>query len=128
MPSRSVLIVDDDPEMCRMLVEVLQDRGLEAKYAVDVDQALGLLEGEHFSAVVSDIRMSPRDGFELLEAVRRLEAAPPVILMTSFATCGTAHEVREAGAFAFIKKPFLPSQLSDLIERAMALANGAPTR
>jgi len=119
MPSRSVLIVDDDVVMCRMLVEDLRERGFDAEFALDVEQALRLLEDQRFSAVVSDIQMRPRTGFDLLETLRRREAAPPVILMTSVSTPDSAREAREAGAFGFLEKPFLPSRLSDLVDLAV---------
>lgn len=120
MSSHSVLIVDDDAAMCQMLVEALRDSELTASYALDVDGALRLLEDEPFRVIVCDIQLSPRDGFELLRVVRLQESAPPVILMTAFATDDTARRAREAGAFGFLKKPFLPAQFSALVERAIS--------
>jgi DNA-binding NtrC family response regulator len=119
MPKRSVLVVDDDATMCQMLVEDLRERGFDAKFALGVEQALRLLSSERFGAVVSDVQMAPRSGFELLTALRRRQAAPPVILMTSFSAPGVAREAREAGAFGFLKKPFLPSQLSEIVDSAI---------
>ncbi len=128
MPVCRVLIVDDDPAMCRMLVEEFKERGISAEVAEDVERALRLLEEEHFSAIVSDIEMRPLDGFDLLEAVLKRGATTPVILMSSFAPLGSAREVQEAGGFALLQKPFLPSQLYDLIDRAVAArSGGSPT-
>ena len=119
MPNRSVLVVDDDAMMCRMLVEDLRERGFDAEFALDVEQALHLLASERFGAVVSDIQMAPQSGLELLTALRQRQAAPPVILMTSFSTPDVVREAREAGAFGFLKKPFLPSQLSEIVDSAI---------
>jgi DNA-binding NtrC family response regulator len=120
MSTCRVLIVDDDPATRRMLVEEFQDRGIGATSAEGVEQALSLLERESFSAIVSDIEMRPQSGFELLEAVSRRGVGPPVILMTAFAPRGKEREVRDAGGFALLEKPFLPAQLSEIIERAVA--------
>ncbi|MCP5069750.1 MAG: response regulator [bacterium] len=114
-----MLIIDEDAAMCEMLVEVLREQGFESSYAVDVDRALGMLDCEPFGAVVCAAQMSPRSGLEFLDVVSGSEKAPPVIMMTDVGTPDTAGTPGAAGAFAFLKKPFLPSQLSELVERAI---------
>jgi CheY-like chemotaxis protein len=104
--SGAVLIVDDDPAMCEMLSAQLEDVGLSATVARSIDEALVALEQSRFSAVVTDLYMSPRSGFELLDAAKN---GPPVILMSSFASDTVKDEGLSRGAVAVLAKP-LPAR------------------
>lgn len=93
----------------------LAEAGWAARAATSVDAALELLSRERFAAVVSDIRMADRDGFELLRSIRG--EGVPVILMSSFGTSGTSLQARAEGAFAYLPKPFLLRDLLRLLEK-----------
>lgn len=113
----TVLIVDDDPGMRRMLVEQLECAGYRAAAAAGFDDALSSLDGGGVDAVLSDIQMPGRTGFDLLRSVHQLRPDLPVILMTSFASAAIAERAKEAGAFAFLSKPFDDGQLLEVLER-----------
>lgn len=114
---RTVLIVDDDATMCEMLAEHLAEAGWRVCRALGVDEALARLGRHPFTAVVSDVRMAPRDGWELLRSLRASDSAPPVILMSSFGPPTLAIRAREEGAFDFLSKPFDVGELVALLER-----------
>jgi DNA-binding response OmpR family regulator len=114
---RSVLIVDDDAAMCEMLAEHLAEAGWRVCRALGVDEALSYLGLQRFAAVVSDIRMAPRDGWDLLRNLRERAETPPVILMSSFAPPTVAIRAREEGAFDYLSKPFDVGDLLALLER-----------
>ncbi len=116
---RSVLVVDDDLAMREMIISLLRERGIDAEGAESVDAALSVLRGNPVDAILSDIRMPERDGFELLREVRALQPGTPVVLMSSFG--GDAHATlsERAGAAAYLSKPFQPSELSAALERAL---------
>ncbi|MCP5059614.1 MAG: response regulator [bacterium] len=120
MSGTRVLIIDDDAATRKMLAEALREQGFDTRYAVNVEPALDLLDDEVFGAIVCAEEMATRDASELLEAAQRAEQAPPVIVMTDEATPDTAGAMRRAGAFGFVKKPFLPSQLCKLIHQAVS--------
>ena len=65
----SILVVDDDSKMREMLVELLELAGFEACSAGGVDEALLRLDEQPYAAVVSDIQMGPRSGYELLREI-----------------------------------------------------------
>jgi DNA-binding NtrC family response regulator len=117
---RSVLLVDDDPAMRRMLLDQLEVLGFRAAAAESVDSALALLRDRAFSAVLTDIHMPEKDGFDLLQAIRASVPSLPVILMTSFGDENTARRAADAGAFASLSKPFQAPELAALLERAVA--------
>jgi len=114
---RSVLIVDDDPTMCRMLVDRLEEVGWRAAVALGVEEALARVGDEPYAVVLSDIQMGERDGWDLLRRLRERHSAPPVILMSSFGSTATAMRAREEGAFDYLSKPFDMAELLALLER-----------
>jgi DNA-binding NtrC family response regulator len=116
----SVLLVDDDAAMRRMLLDQMEALGIEAVAAESVDSALALLQGRVFSAVVTDLHMPEKDGFELLREIRGSVPSLPVILMTSFGDEITARRAAEAGAFASLSKPFQAPELATLLEQVFA--------
>ena len=109
----TVLIVDDDPAMCEMLAAQLADAGLDTAVAGGVEEALAALEKRHFSAVVTDLYMTPLTGFDLLE---KSKDGPPVILMSSFASKKIQDEGISRGALAVLRKPFRPDELLELLQ------------
>lgn len=114
-----ILIVDDKPNMRRLLMTTLQDLG-EVVQAEGGVRALELLAEQRFHLVISDIKMPDLDGHELLRAARKLERPPEVILMTGFGTLESAIEALRNGAFDYVKKPFDTDQIRDVVERALA--------
>jgi DNA-binding NtrC family response regulator len=113
----SVLLVDDDAAMRRMLLDQLEVLGIEAVAAESVDSALALLQDRTFSAVVTDLNMPERDGFDLLREIRGSVPSLPVILMMSFGDECTARQAADAGAFASLSKPFQTPELAALLEQ-----------
>jgi CheY-like chemotaxis protein/thioesterase domain-containing protein len=122
---RSVLVVDDDATLCEMLEAILTDNGFGSLSVRDVDSALSVLARDRFDAILSDIRMPGKSGFELAREVTRQERKAPVLLMSSFAGEQAAVEAREAGAADFVCKPFPPSELVRRLDRAIATREAA---
>ena len=101
-----------------MLVAGLDDAGWKASAATGVRVALDLLRGTPFTLVVSDIAMNDGDGFDLLRAIRATSNPVPVILMSSFGTSATSRQAIDAGAVAYLAKPFPLRELVALVSRA----------
>ena len=116
---RSVLVVDDDMAMRDMVVSLLREAGFDVVVAMGADDALAALRGRYIGAVLSDIRMPGKSGFDFLREVRRLAPSIPVILMTSFGTVTTADRAKREGAFDCLSKPFSREELLDTLSRAL---------
>jgi two-component system response regulator GlrR len=110
-----VLVVDDDPAMCRMLVECLCAAGFDATSAHGVDEALALHRAHGYARIVSDVQLGARDGFALLEEVQAGGPATRVILMSTSGSPTAIRRAERAGAFAFLTKPFDPGELVGLL-------------
>ena len=116
MAPRRILVVDDDPAMRHFIAEQLQSWDFEAAVAAGVDEALALLAAAAFDLILSDLQMPRRNGFELLDLVRRDYADTPVILVSSFPAPDTAKRALDAGAIAFLSKPFSLAMLRDALD------------
>ena len=109
-----LLIVDDDTEASAMLRGILTDRGAIVQTANDVPAALQLLSVRTFDALVSDIGMAGKDGYDLIRELRRLEAGGrrmPAIALTSFTRAQDREQALDAGFDAHCGKPLRPLKL-----------------
>ncbi len=113
----NILVVEDDDALRDALLITLETAGYRASGADGGPAALGLLERTTFQMVVSDLRMSPMDGLELLAAIRVKKPGLPVLLMTAFGDVDKAVAAMRGGACDFMLKPFEPKALLNQIER-----------
>ncbi len=118
MGNLSILILDDEPLVGKRLSPALAKNGYEVESFVSPSEALKRLGERTFDIVVTDIRMDELDGIEVLEKVLERSPATKVIMITGYATMEVAREALAKGAFDFIAKPFKPSDLREVIERA----------
>ena len=124
-PSFRVL-VGDELEMAAMIVDELGDRGYRAVALRSGQEAIERLRGEHFDALITDLRMPGVDGLLLLRASRELDPSRPVIVMTGHGAIDTALEAARHGAFHYLTKPFSLTSLVELLATALAGARHDP--
>jgi two-component system nitrogen regulation response regulator NtrX len=107
-----ILVVDDEPNIRRLLSGVLQDEGYQAKTAQDA-QALreALDQDETFDLVLLDVCLPRESGLDLLRDGALAEHLPPVIMMSGHGTIDTALEAVRAGAYDFLEKPIAVERL-----------------
>ena len=115
----TVLIVEDEDNMRRMLGALLRRAGYRVLEARDGGEALEVLGDSTVHAVVTDLKMPRMNGLELLEAVQRRRSALPVILLTAYGTIGSAVEALKHGAFDYLTKPFDPDEVQQVVEKAV---------
>ncbi len=115
-----ILIVDDEPEMAKVVEQALVRRGYDAHTELSADAAWRRLETEDFDVVVTDLNMRGMNGVELTDRVAKNRHDIPVIVITAFGSLETAIATLRAGAFDFITKPFEIEQLALAVERACA--------
>ena len=115
----SVLIVENEANMRRVLGTLLRRDGYEILEAADGIEALDELARSHVACVISDLRMPRMNGLELLAAMRRTRAAVPMILLTAFGTIGSAVEALKHGAHDYLTKPFDPAEVKQVVAKAV---------
>jgi CheY-like chemotaxis protein len=120
---KSVLIVDDDAQFIFALRKVL----LRADYAISdagngVD-ALELLRTHSFDLAITDHRMAPLSGLELISIIRGQGIRVPILLMTAFADEEWAANAKKAGADACFKKPAKRGEILRCVSKLLSLEN-----
>ncbi len=113
-----VLIVDDEPNMRRILAAILAGEGHEVHDADGLAAARRVLASTAVDVILTDQRMGDGEGLELLAEVRELDAAIPVVLITAYATVELAVSALRQGAFDFVAKPFEPDTVRAVVRRA----------
>jgi DNA-binding NtrC family response regulator len=116
-----ILVVDDDDELRRMLVDYLTSQGYTALGTRSTLQAHEALKSDAFDIVMADLRLEDGSGLDLLRQVRQLSPRTYGILMTGYATMDTAVEAIRIGLFDYLIKPVLPAQLDLLLQRLESL-------
>ncbi len=109
----SVLVVNDDPDVCELVRYKLEQSGFDVRRASDGDQALSEVEAEVPDLVLLDIMMPGMSGLEVLERWRANEATEklPVIMLTAKAQENDVERGFELGADDYVIKPFSPREL-----------------
>ncbi len=115
--SLKILVVEDDEALRDALLVTLEAAGHRPLGAPGGREGLELLGREQFSMVVSDLRMAPMDGLQLLGEIRARQPSLPVMLMTAFGDVDKAVAAMRGGACDFMLKPFEPKALLEQIAR-----------
>ncbi|RZL58438.1 MAG: response regulator [Variovorax sp.] len=121
-----LLVVDDDPDMLRLLSMRLNSAGYRVTAVTSAESALNQLEIEHPQLVLSDVRLPGRDGLALFDEIRKNHPTLPVILLTAHGTIPDAVEATARGVFTYLTKPYDARELLEKIGQALALGAPAP--
>jgi two-component system NtrC family response regulator len=118
-PMETILIVDDEKNYLVVLSAFLSEKGYETVTADNGKDTLEIVESTDLDLVLTDMRMSPMDGIELLREVKERVPDLPVVMMTAVGTVEKAVEAMQLGAFNFILKPFENETLRQIVEKAV---------
>lgn len=113
----NILIVDDEKRLVNLLSGILSEEGYTVTGASDGAAALEWLKQGSFDIVLTDLKMAPTDGMEVLRASKRLQPECEVVMMTAYATTETAVEAMKAGAYDYLVKPFKTEELLLLLDK-----------
>jgi two-component system, NtrC family, response regulator HydG len=120
MEKKNILIIDDDPYICKLLENFLERKGYSTLVAVNVKSAIQTLKSKDVDFVLCDFRLPDGDGLKVLNYIRKNFTNLPVIIMTAYADIRQAVKLIKAGAFDYITKPVYPDEITKLIEKGMA--------
>jgi CheY-like chemotaxis protein len=114
-PSRRILIVDDDRALRHALSALLTGAGHAVESAGDGPEALTLLHDRAFDIVLLDIGLPSMSGLDVLGQARAMDTPPLVIMMTADDTPHTLLESVKRQAYRYIRKPFPPNTIVDVV-------------
>ena len=118
-PASRILVVDDEPRICRLLTELLTREGYAVDSALSAEEALGMLKDGDYEMLISDLRMPGMDGFELIETIKKDHPDVAAIMITAYATVETAVQALRHGADDYVTKPFDINELKNVVGRTL---------
>src|SRR5688572_10664764 len=124
-PPATVLVVDDDAAIAKVLVALLGQRGLEATCVASGEEAVKALETRPFDVVLSDVKMPGMDGMQLLDHVAARYPDLPIVLLTAHGSVALAVDAMKRGAADFVQKPFEKEEIGYVIAKALEKSRAA---
>jgi DNA-binding response OmpR family regulator len=115
---RSVLVIEDDPDMCQVIRTILEEEGYEVQTASSGWQALEQKEGPKPALVILDMTLPDLDGEQVSEGLRTLHGEGIPMLVVTGHTWAAERAVR-AGAVDYVRKPFELEELVEAVRRAI---------
>jgi len=119
----TILIVEDEAKMRRLLELNLGEDGFTTLSAGDAEAGQKLLRENTVDLVVTDLKLPGMNGLEFLHAIKRQNAALPVVVMTAFGSVETAVEAMKAGASDYVLKPFSLGEMRRVIRKELDVHN-----
>jgi two-component system response regulator PilR (NtrC family) len=121
MPTATVLIVDDEPDLVELVTLTLQRMNLASASAGDLASARRLLGERHFDLCLADMRLPDGDGLDLVEWIQQHQPQLPVAVITAHGNVESAVRALKLGAFDFVSKPLDLGVLRRLVAVAIRL-------
>ena len=127
MPKPTVLIVDDEPDLCELLSITLQRMDLDPRTASGIVDAQRLLKTEHLDLCLTDMQLRDGDGLDLVKWIQQHSPNVPVAVITAHGNMETAVRALKLGAFDFVSKPLDLVGLRKLVASAIKLSGTLDT-
>ncbi|HVX64248.1 MAG TPA: response regulator [Pirellulales bacterium] len=115
----TILVVDDEVDTCANLSDILTELGYQVDVAYDGPSALELVKQKNYDVALLDLKMPGMDGLELYRRIKQLQAGTVAIVVTAYASSGTANEALAAGAWQILPKPVELPKLLNLVGEAI---------
>jgi len=115
----TIVVVDDEPAIVRMCVQVLQSKGHTVHGFTRADEALEHLTAQAADLVVVDYKMPELSGLEFIQRAWTLRPRVRVVLITAHGTREVITKANESGVQTVVLKPFTPSELAEGVARAV---------
>ncbi len=119
VPPPRILIIDDEPTICRNGLKILSKLNCEAACALSGFDGLRLMAEKPFDVVVTDLKMQALGGMEVLRRIKEAYPQTMVIVMTGYASISSAVEVMKLGALDYLPKPFTPEEFRAAVLQAL---------
>jgi len=118
---KSVLVIDDEPDICELAEITLNRMGLKTQTANDITTAKQFLSNETFELCLTDMNLPDGNGIELVEFIQKNYTQTPVAVITAYGSVESAVRALKAGAFDFVSKPIDLQVLRNLVNSAIKL-------
>ena len=116
---KSIMLIDNEEGLCRMMEAVLHDSGYKVKAYTRSFQAVDDFAPGVWDLVITDIKMPGMDGIEVLQRIKAIQPSIPVIMITAYATVEMSIQALRKGAYDMLTKPFEPEELLYRVKNAL---------
>ena len=120
---QKILIIDDEESICRTLTAIFKDEGFAPISAQDGETGLQLIREASPALVLLDIWMPSMDGIEVLQKIKEIDHAIPVVMISGHATISTALQATRMGAADFIEKPLELEATMRVVRRVLGMTD-----
>jgi DNA-binding NtrC family response regulator len=103
---KSILVVDDDVDICSTLVDIFNAEGYSTDTAYNAGAAIGKIQAKNFDILLSDIRMESMDGLQLIRKVTQINPKIIIFMMTAYPRDSRVSEAYNSGVVKVFEKPF----------------------
>lgn len=117
--AKTILIVDDNPNMSSLLVEMLEVFHYKAIRAVDGHDALDKIAGNDIAMVITDMRMPRMSGLELLYTIKEKRPKLPVVLISGYSVDELGSDIVKSKADGFLNKPFMMADIERMLSNLL---------
>jgi YesN/AraC family two-component response regulator len=114
-----ILVLDDEQIVLDSVTRVLEEENYEIRTCRKGEEAVEALKGGGFDILITDLKMPGMDGLQAMEALADVDPDLSMIMLTAYSTVDSAVKAMKLGAVDYIKKPFTPEQLTELVEKVM---------
>lgn len=118
----TILVIDDQPGIRRLLMEVLTEEGYTVHTAANGYEGIQKVNELAPNLILMDMKMPGMDGIETLRELKRVNQADKVIMMTAYGELELVNQAKELGAYAYITKPFDIVALCTIISNQLTSA------
>ena len=115
-----VLIVDDEPDMCWVLTNLLGEDRFDLKVAQTGEAALNLVESTRFDIALLDVKLTDMDGLDLARRMKAIDGSVNIVMMSGYYYTDDVHiqEALDNGfILAFISKPFIHEEVMEILRK-----------
>lgn len=122
------LVVDDDPDLLRLMSIRMKSAGYDVSAVESAEKALARMAVVRPDVVITDLRMGGMDGLQLFDAIHEINPSLPVIILTAHGTIPDAVEATKKGVFSFLSKPFDGKELIEQVDKALKHSGRSKTQ
>src|SRR5690554_5745662 len=123
MTEHTLLIIDDDVDICMLLKRFFERKGYQVRIAFKGGEGLDIVKKEKIDLVLTDFRLPDIDGFEIIKSIREVNDILPIIVITGYSDVNQAVKVIRLGAYEYVTKPIFPEEVLLLVQDALKKKN-----
>ena len=116
---RTILIIDDDKEICTLLNSFFTRQGFKVTEVYNGKNALLFVSQQEVDIILCDYQLGDMNGKEVLAGIKKINANIPVIIITGYTDVKAAVEVTKMGAYDYVTKPLLPNEILVTVNKAL---------